>query len=143
MTIDVSTDKKADLTIFTIKGSASFEDFMSVLKTFYDDVPTANVIWNLEQASVWDLTVSQIEKLANYAPRIKKSRAGDKTAFVASDDITITLSNLFIQHGLAKKIKRTVRIFNSRENALAWIKGTLYISAKKPVVSRQEKLNPL
>ena len=143
MTIDVSTDKKADLTIFTFKGNAGFEDFMSEIKRFYDNVPTANVIWNLEQAFVWDLTVSQIEKLANYTPRLKKSRAGDKTAFVASDDITITLSNLFIQHGLAKNIKRTVRIFNSRDNALAWIKGSLYISAKKNVTSRQEKLNPL
>ncbi|HCY87465.1 MAG TPA: hypothetical protein DHV36_20190 [Desulfobacteraceae bacterium] len=143
MTIDVSTDRSADLTIFTVKGSASFEDLMAAIKRFYDKDPTANVIWNLEQASVWDLTVSQIEKLANYTPRIKKSRSGDKTAFVASDDITITLSNLFIQHGLAQKIKRTVKIFNSRDNALAWIKGTLQISAHKPTASRPEKRNQL
>lgn len=131
MAIDVHIDKAADVTTFTVKGHTEFEAFMAEFKAFYDNPPTTNIIWDLEQASVWDLTLSQIERLANYAPRIQKSRPGDKTAIVASDAMTVALSQLIIQHGVDKNIKRKVRIFNSLDNALAWVKGNLRISAKQ------------
>lgn len=121
MPITVSEKPESDLTVFTVEGTPSFEEFMSELRSFYDGSPTRNVLWNLDRASVWELTVAQIERLALYAPRIKKSSPDAKTAFVVSDDLTESMTALFIQYGLSKGLKRQTAVFPTQEDALAWL----------------------
>lgn len=123
MPITSNIDPEKVLTIFTVKGNPLFEEFMAVVKSFYDGDPTQNVLWHIDQASVWDLSGKDIQKLAQYAPRIDKSRAGAKTAFVASDELSKSLSNLFMLFGQSSELKIQIQIFKSMDEALAWIKA--------------------
>jgi len=123
MSITSKIDTEKDLTIFTAKGNSSFEEFMAVAKSFYAGEPTRNVLWNIDQTSVWDLSGEDILNLSQYAPRINKSKFGAKTAFVAPDDLSSALSKLFVRLGQSKKLKIDIKIFKSEAEALVWIKA--------------------
>lgn len=122
MPITSKIDSKDDLTIFTAEKNPSFKKFMAAIKLFYDGEPTQKVLWNLDQASVWSLSGQHIEKLAQYAPRIDKSRPGAKTAMVASDELSTSISKLFVLFGQSNKLKIRIKVFKKLDEALVWIK---------------------
>ncbi len=121
MPILSATDYKNDLTIFTADGNPSFEEFMTAVKVFYDGTPTSKVLWSLSQATVWDLSGQHIQKLANYTPRIDKSRVNAKTAFVASDKLSNSLTELFVLLGQSIELNIQIKIFQSFDEALTWL----------------------
>ncbi|MCK5165474.1 MAG: hypothetical protein KAQ72_17270 [Desulfobacula sp.] len=121
MSIISSIDKNNDLTIFTTTENPTLDEFMTAVKSFYDDEPTRNVIFNLNQASVWDLSGQDIEKIAYFAPRFDKRRAGAKTAIVAPDRLSNTLSQLFVLFGKSKDLPIKVKLFQTTDKAMEWI----------------------
>jgi hypothetical protein len=120
MTIDVKVNLEKDVTIFIVKGKISFKEFMAELQSFYDGKPTRYTVWDLGLASVWDITVNQIKILAQYPPRINKSRPGAKTAFVTMDELTISLSKLFGHYGQSKGLQTEIENFKTMDEALEW-----------------------
>ena len=122
MPITSKIDLENDLTIFTAEENPSFEEFMAAVKLFYDGDPTRNVLWNFREGSGWELTGEHLKRLSQYASRIDKSRPGAKTAMVASDELSKSLSNLFMLFGQSEKLKIKMKIFKTETEALAWIK---------------------
>ncbi len=123
MPISTVIDQENKLTIFTAEGNSTFEEFMVALKSFYDGDPTLNVLWNLEQSAVWDLSGHQIKKLAQYAPRFDKSRDRAKAAIVVSDELSTAISKLFVLFGQSNELKMKIKIFKTLHDAFAWIKA--------------------
>ncbi len=115
------SDHAADITIFTVTDTPPFEEFMDALRSFYENNPTRKVIWKLNQNSVWDLSGEALQNLAQYIPTVEKSRAGGKTAFVASDKLSKSIAELFIQLGRSEKMKLETKIFKSETEALKWL----------------------
>jgi hypothetical protein len=123
MAIEKKVDPEKDLTIFIAEGNPSFEEYMAAVKLFYDGETTRNVLWQIDQETVWNISGHHIKKLAQFAPRVEKSRPGAKTAFVAPDELSESLSNLFVLFGQSHDLKIKIKIFKSTDEAVEWIKA--------------------
>ncbi len=110
-----------ELTIFIAEENPSFEEFMAAIKSFYAGEPTRNVLWNLREGSGWELTGEHLKQLSQFAPRMTKSRPGAKTAIVASDELSTSLSKLFVLFGQSSELKIRMEIFESETAALKWL----------------------
>jgi len=121
MAITAQIEKSKDLTIFTVRGTLSFNNAMPVVKAFYDSEPTKHVIWDLTDATEVQFTSEEVEKIATFEPRIKGKRELGKTAFVAQRDILYGLSRMFETHSEIAKSPYPVMVFRSIEKACNWL----------------------
>ena len=67
MPITSQTDRASDLTIFKVTGVLNFDETMSTAKSFYDDKPTENVIFDLQEVSDIPFSSKEVEDIASYS----------------------------------------------------------------------------
>lgn len=121
MKISSFKNKKYDLLIYTVEGDIDYQSLLGAVKEFYDSGPTRNALWDFSLASAWNLSSNDVETLAALEARFDPSRAGSKSAIVASDEMIQAMGQLFIFFGDAREIETDVRLFHSKAEALAWI----------------------
>jgi len=93
--IKVDQDGERDLTVFTAEGVIRAEDVERAVETFYRDAVTLNVLWDITGADVSRIEGSDIEKVVHLSVAHGETRAGGKTAVVATEDLTFGLSRVY------------------------------------------------
>ena len=51
MTITRSFDQEKQLTVLTVDGDPSFDDFMTTLRSIYEKYPTKNLLWDFRNVT--------------------------------------------------------------------------------------------
>ncbi len=88
-------DMKRNLTIYTCKGQISVDEIKKKVKSFYEDAPSRNVIWDLTEADLSSITADEISALASGVERLAHSREGGKTAIVVPEDISYGFGRMY------------------------------------------------
>ena len=121
MPIKSHLDETKKLTIFKATGVFQYDEIISAVKSFYEDEPTENVLWDLTDITGVQLTSGQIETIANFSLRSDGTRPEGKTAMVAAEDETFGLSRMFGTLSEIKTVPIEVNIFRSMEEAYQWL----------------------
>lgn len=117
-------DLENNLTIFKAENHTESEEFLKAVQSFYQQKPSLHVLWIINERSVWNLTGKHIKDLALFSPRFDQDRQGAKTAIVAPDELSKSLSQLFVHIGDSNKLPIKLKLFKHYETAMAWIKNT-------------------
>ena len=121
MPIKSHLDETKKLTIFKATGVFQYDEIISAVKSFYEDEPTENVLWDLTDITEVQLTSEQIETIANSSLRSDGTRPKGKTALVAAEDEPFGISRMFGMLSEVKKVPIQVNIFRSMEEAYQWL----------------------
>ncbi|MCB8942435.1 MAG: hypothetical protein H6658_01540 [Ardenticatenaceae bacterium] len=84
MTIQSKILAQQNLTIYSGEGIITHTDILAALKTFFAGEPTLKVLWDLQQASLTQITADQLRLVVQYSARFNHTRAGGKTALLVS-----------------------------------------------------------
>ncbi len=114
-------DRQRQLTVHTCSGKITFEELQDAVKQLYDGEPTANHLWNLEQADVSGISVEDITRLARFAKEYAPSRRSGKTAIVSSKDLGFGMARVYEIY--ADLVEQTVQLktFRALEEAYSWL----------------------
>ena len=123
MAISSSYDRTRDLTIFTIKGNLTFDQQIEVLKKFYHEGPSANMIMDFRKMEGNRISSEEIKKIILFAKKNESRRPCGKTALVSNKDLDYGLSRMSATYGEVKKLPWKIQAFRSMDEALRWIKG--------------------
>jgi hypothetical protein len=117
----VYEDKK--LTAITVTWKADFDELMIVLKNFFDDNKTENLLLDLSDSFLNDITYDHVVDLCKYAAYRDngRSRINGKTALVNSSDLQFEISNMFKAYFEMENSNINVSVFRSLEEALSWL----------------------
>ncbi|MBW2170548.1 MAG: hypothetical protein JRF69_00975 [Deltaproteobacteria bacterium] len=121
MPVEYESDESIDLTIATVKGTPTFDEIVSAVKSFYGGQPTKKVIWNWKGSDPSQLTVIELEQLASFPARYSEHRRGAKTAMVAPDDFSFGISRMFQTFGELNGLPFTLKVFHSMGDAFTWL----------------------
>jgi hypothetical protein len=117
----VYEDKK--LTAITVTWKADFDELMIVLKNFFDDNKTENLLLDLSDSFLNDITYDHVVDLCKYAAYRDngRSRINGKTALVNSSDLQFEISSMFKAYFEMENSNINVSVFRSLEEALSWL----------------------
>lgn len=121
MPITTQVDHDRQLTIHTVSGNPSFEEGMEVFKSFYEKHPTRNLLWDLRNANLQQISSKDLEEFVHYVKLHSEARTGGKTAFVVSRDLEFGLLRMVDAYSEFAKIPFNLMTFRSMDEATQWL----------------------
>jgi hypothetical protein len=111
------------LTTITVTWRADFDELMSVLKIFFDDNHTENLLLDLRESPLDSITHDHIRNLCEYAKYRANGerRVNGKTALVGSSDLQFEVGVIFKKYSEMIDSAIKFSVFRSIEQALSWL----------------------
>jgi hypothetical protein len=120
-TIKSGVDRDKDLTSHTCHGTTTMAEIGDAIRLFYRSSPTRNVIWDLSDGNFASTSTDQISALAAQIKRMAHSRAGGKTAIVASADLGYGLGRMYQVFAQQAEQMSDIQVFRSCKEAEKWL----------------------
>ena len=116
-------DKDKKLTTITVSWKSDFDELMIVLKSFLNDNKTEQLLLDLSDSFLDDITYDHVVDLCKYAAYRDngKSRITGKTALVSSSSLQSEIGRMFKAYFEIENSNINVSVFRSLEEALSWL----------------------
>jgi hypothetical protein len=122
MPMTFETDRSKDLTVFTITGSVTYEEFRRTLVSYAEAGTTNLEIYDLRESATGSFTSDQIRQLVEDAKGSVHSRSkGSKTALVVGKDIHYGTSRVYQAFAEMESLTWGVEVFRSLDEAYEWL----------------------
>jgi hypothetical protein len=120
-TLQISVDRDAALTEFTVAGAVEPEILLQAVRDFYAGEPTHLVLWDLREADLSALESDHVRLVVEATEPAAATRPGGLTALVFSQDAGYGLGRMFeILQGLRDPSLRR-RSFRDLAEARRWL----------------------
>ena len=119
--IKIQVESKYDLTVFSVVGALTAIEARGVIKKFYADGITLNVLWDLSQCNVSNLTTDDVHSVAHTPRKYAEMRKGGKTAIVAPTDITFGLTRMYEFMTDMQNYSFKTQAFRTTQEAYQWL----------------------
>jgi hypothetical protein len=119
--IEVFQQDRPELTLFKCTGRVLSTDIEESIRAFYQGKPSQNVVWDISDAEISELSATDVRSIAETTKQLAHSRPGGKTAIVSAADMPFGLARMYQAFAELAEQKSHVEVFRSREEALAWI----------------------
>lgn len=121
MSIKISVDHGADLTVMKATDRISREEIEQVIVDFYAHQPTRKVVWDLNAASISHFKASDLKKIVEVIGKRFTKRSGAQTAIVTNQDSDFGMVRM--GEAFAHDLPVDFMVFRSRELADRWLNG--------------------
>ena len=122
MPIKKHKDLSIDLTTFTCEEQIISQDIIDAMKHFYDGIdgpPTKRVLWDLSRASTGNLSIEELDDIAQLRIENKVQMGKGKTAIVASTDLDFGMVRMF--QAKSTGTPRSLMVFRTLDEAREWL----------------------
>ncbi len=119
--IESTVDSTRDLTRYTCRGRVTVQEIAQVVETFYQDTPTRLVLWDFREADLRGVVGDDVRCLASRVKQLAHSRAGGKTAIVASEDLAFAWGRMYALTAEVSHQQSPVRTFRDLDEAEKWL----------------------
>jgi hypothetical protein len=120
-TISKHVDPDANITVYTVEGRIHADEIVDEITRFYKGDVTLNVLWDLSNSDVKDLTADQVRTIAHIPREKADKRKGGKTAIVAPVDMTFGLSRMYGSLTESNGYPFETHIFRHLTDACTWL----------------------
>ena len=120
MPITTEVDNDKQLTIHTVTGDMTFEEFIATLKQFWEGSQAMNILWDVRKWTT-SLSSEEIKTIINYIKPHSIKRPKAKTALVVSRDLDSVISRMINALGRIKELTYQIDTFRSYEDAMWWL----------------------
>lgn len=111
------------LCIFTIEGSASRDELLSVVSSIKPEETTKNIIWDATKGTVETIGTEDIQKIARFLKAGHGMREGGKTGLVGPEDLDYGIGRMFQAYASLEHLSVEYRLFRTLEQAMVWIES--------------------
>lgn len=123
MPITVDTDPGRDRTIFKATGLLEFEEVVPVVRAFYENEPTPNLLWDLNDVPDTQISPEEMRTITSFKFRKEGQRTPGRTAFLVANDTLYGLSRIFEAQSAIQGAAHAVMVFKDMTSANSWLDG--------------------
>ena len=120
--IKKTIDSENKITIYSVSGEFLFDQIIDLVKQYYLEELTLNVIFDLTNADMSAITTDEMERIVEFSKEYAHLREGGKTAFITSGDLGFGLSRMYSAYAEVKGHPIAQRSFRNFDEAMTWIK---------------------
>ena len=110
-----------DLTVFSVVGTATFEEIWEQTRTFLGGKPSKLVLWDFTSGTVGSISSNESSKIAELGLILSSKIIGGKAALLAPKDIDFGVSRMFQAFSEIKKFPLEVGVFRDLSAARNWL----------------------
>ncbi|MEE8552810.1 MAG: hypothetical protein V3S72_05875 [Desulfobacterales bacterium] len=114
-------DSKNRLTVFTVIGKITANEFIAAIGDFYDSSATTNVLWDFTKSDLREITSADVENIVNLSVKYAEKRSSGKTAIVGSDDLTFGLLRMYEMTKEMTELPFETQAFRDIVKAYKWL----------------------
>jgi len=118
--IQTIIDRELDLTTQKCIGIVKAEDVSEKTEEYYRDLPTKNILWDLLEADLSEISANDVRKIA---AQIGKLKPEGKSAILAGAGVSLCLSNMFNAYSKIERPEFSIPVFSDRGEALSNLLG--------------------
>lgn len=118
-------DSKNRLTVFTVIGKVTANEFIAAIGDYYNSSVTTNVLWDLTKSDLREISSPDVENIVNLSVKYAKKRSSGKTAIVGSDDLTFGLLRMYEQTKEMTELPFETQTFRVIGKAYKWLRVCL------------------
>jgi len=118
--IQTILDREIDITTQKCVGIVKAEDISEKIEEYYRDVPTKNILWELQEADLSEISADDVRKIA---AQIGKFKPEGKSAILAGTGVSIGLSNMFSAYSEIERPEFPIPVFSDYEEAISYLLG--------------------
>ena len=119
--IQVRVELESDLTVYTVTGQVTANDVINIIKKFYGENVTLNVLWDLSQSDVSKLSADDVHSIAHTPRKYAEMRKGGKTAIVAPTDIAFGLARMYEFMTEIQNYSFKTQAFRTTQEVYRWL----------------------
>lgn len=120
--IEKRFEPEKSLTIFTVSGAVSADEFSRAIEEFYEKGPVTNkVLFDLTDSFLDQLRSEEILGISRKSRHIPEQRVGGKTAIVAPSDLAFGLARMYEFSSDPADIPFVIKVFRTMEEARKWL----------------------
>ena len=121
-TIQTIRDAQAELTVHTVTGSVSLDEFFECVRRYNESGPTAQTLWDFRNGTiVTPHTDSVTTRTRENARLIPADRSG-KVALLVQGNLEFGVLRIWSTYKESVTDKLKMRLFHSYDNAIDWLK---------------------
>lgn len=121
--IEKSIDESRKITFYDASGVVSAQDIIASNTEFYENEPTALLLWDFTRADLSGLSTEDLQGIVAGARRLAHLRPAGKTAIVAQSSLEFGMGRMYETFTEIWKHPIPHRVFKSREEALEWLQS--------------------
>ncbi|MDR3581356.1 MAG: hypothetical protein P4L44_15455 [Oryzomonas sp.] len=118
---EIQTFISSELTIRKIIGEVTASVLMDNLRQFYAGHVTENVIWDLTDGSIGNLTSSNMKQISELVLHHAHTRIDGKTAIAAPENVDFGMSRMLHTYADIGNIPFETQIFRTLAEAAKWV----------------------
>jgi hypothetical protein len=120
--IEKRFEPEKSLTVFTVLGAVSADEFSQAIEEFYEKGPVTNkVLFDLTDSFLDQLRSEEILNISRTPKYIPEQRVGGKTAIVAPSDLAFGLARMYEFSSDPADIPFVIKVFRTMEEARKWL----------------------
>lgn len=120
--IEKRFDEEKSLTVFTVSGEVSADEFSQAIQEFYEKGPvTKKVLFDLTDSILDNLRSEEVLNISRTPRHIPEQRVGGKTAIVAPSDLAFGLARMYEFSSDPADIPFVIKVFRTMEEAKKWL----------------------
>lgn len=121
-TIEKHVYPEKSLTVLSVKGAVSADEFSRIIREFYDEGPlTVKVLCDLTDSALDHLRSEEVVGISRTPRYMPESRIRGKTAIVAPSDLAFGLARMYAFSSDPMDVPFVVRVFRDMEEARKWL----------------------
>jgi len=105
---------------FSVSGILTADNVIDTAARAYPDSPQL-IIWDLTNATMANMEMSDMKRIAVHLKKFGKNRANGKTAFVSQRNIDFGLFRMYIAYAELEGTPVTFSVFRTLKDAQKWL----------------------
>jgi hypothetical protein len=119
--IETTIDNQRNLTVHKCLKEITGRDILETIQKFYKGSPTANILWDLSNASMKEVSKETVGVALNIIRSNKLNRQPGKTAIVTPLDFKYGMARMFQIMSNTDDLPFNVGVFKNYNKASQWL----------------------
>jgi hypothetical protein len=121
--IESRFDQETKLTTHVCSGRVSPAEIEAQIQEFFAGRPTLHTAWDFSDADISELSKEAVSQIADFVKATIHSREGGKTALIFPTEMLMSMEGQLESISEIELAQVQIKIFNTMDRALAWLKG--------------------
>lgn len=117
---DIVATVEENLIAFTVTGVITADEVIATAARYYVSNPRF-IVWDLTNASMANMTMHDIKRIAVTLKKYSEKRQNGRTAFVSRQNVDFGLFRMYSSFAEIENVRATFSVFRTLESAHAWL----------------------
>ena len=114
-------DEKQNFTLRKATGILRIQEFQDAVEQYYAGTVTQLILWDVREAIIDRITHADMLQFARRVKVLSEVRKGGKSAFIVSEGINTSISEILLAMGESEGLEYEQRVFTDIEDAKQWL----------------------